>query len=130
MRNTKKKGGFSTSMTGRNALPYSWGNGSVITPSSAYMRAVADLVQDPMAFYFHARATYYAEKYMLNTMYDLFDLSRRAENGGISKQVTHALQDAVEDAAAQPYQLLGIWDGYDTHTGLPSLRPTARPCHP
>ena len=31
-------------------------------------------------------------------MYDLFDLSRRAEKGGISLEVTHAVQDAVEDA--------------------------------
>lgn len=54
---------------------------------NAYMRAVADLVQDPMAFYFHARATYYAENYMLNTMYDLFDLSRRAENRWRSRKI-------------------------------------------
>ena len=65
---------------------------------NTFMREVADLVQDPDAFYSYARATWYSENYYLNTMYDLFDLSRRAESGGVSKNVTHALQDAVEDA--------------------------------
>ena len=65
---------------------------------NAFIHDVADLVQDPDAFYDYAQATYYAENYMLNTMYDLFDLSRRAESGGISGKVTHAVQDAVEDA--------------------------------
>ena len=65
---------------------------------NAFMHEVADAVQDPETFYPYAKATHYAENYLLNTMYDIFDLSRRAEAGGISKEVTHALQDAVEDA--------------------------------
>ena len=63
-----------------------------------FMHEAAELVQDPKAFYEYAYQTNYAENYYLNTMVDLFDLSRRAENAGIPKEVTHALQDAVEDA--------------------------------
>ena len=72
--------------------------GAVAEAYNAYMHDVSELVQDPKAFAAYARATYYAENYYLDTMYDLFDLTRRAENGGISKKVTHAVQDAVEDA--------------------------------
>jgi hypothetical protein len=64
---------------------------------NAFMHEVTNLVQDPVAFYEYARATYFAENYYLNKMYDLFDLSLRAELGGIPKQVTHALQDSIGD---------------------------------
>ena len=63
-----------------------------------FMHEAADLVKDPGAFYEYAYQTHYAENYYLNTMYDLFDLSQRAESAGIPKEATHALQDAVEDA--------------------------------
>ena len=63
-----------------------------------FMHEAAELVKDPEAFYYYAYQTHYAENYYLNTMYDLFDLSRRAEKAGIPKDVTHDLQDAVEDA--------------------------------
>ena len=65
---------------------------------NAFIHEASDLVQDPGAFYTYAAATHYAENYYFDTMYDLFDLSRRAENGGVSKETAHALQDAVEDA--------------------------------
>ncbi len=65
---------------------------------NAFMHEVANLIPDPLSFYKYARATYFAENYAENRMYDLFDLSLRAEKGGIPKEVTHALQDAVEDA--------------------------------
>ena len=71
---------------------------AVAAAFNTFMHDVADLVQDPEAFYVYANATHYAENYLLETMYDLFDLSRRAEKGGISLEVTHAVQDAVEDA--------------------------------
>ena len=63
-----------------------------------FMHEAAGLVEDPGAFYEYAYQTHYAENYSLETMFDLFDLSQRAEKGGISKEITHALQDAVEDA--------------------------------
>ena len=71
---------------------------AVAAAFNAFMHDVADLVQDPDAFYSYARETHYTENYALETMCDLFDLSRRAESGGISKTVTHTLQDAIEDA--------------------------------
>ena len=63
-----------------------------------FMHEAAGLVEDPGAFYEYAYQTHYAENYSLETMFDLFDLSQRAETAGIPKEVTHALQDAVEDA--------------------------------
>ena len=63
-----------------------------------FMHEAAGLVGDPGAFYEYAYQTHYAENYFLATMFDLFDLSQRAEKAGISKEITHALQDAVEDA--------------------------------
>ena len=63
-----------------------------------FMHEAAKLVEDPEAFFEYAYQTHYAENYYLETMFDLFDLSQRAEKGGISKEITHALQDAVEDA--------------------------------
>ena len=63
-----------------------------------FMHEAAGLVGDPGAFYEFAYQTHYAENYFLATMFDLFDLSQRAEKAGISKEITHALQDAVEDA--------------------------------
>ena len=65
---------------------------------NAFIHDVSGLVQDSEDFYNYARETYYTENYLVKSMVDLFDLSRRAEKGGISKEVTHALQDAVEDA--------------------------------
>ena len=68
-----------------------------------FMHEAAKLVEDPEAFFEYAYQTHYAESYAEdpreeNTMFDLFDLSRRAETAGIPKKVTHALQDAIEDA--------------------------------
>ena len=65
---------------------------------NAFIHDVSGLVQDSDAFYHYARETYGVENYYSKEMVDLFDLSRRAENGGISKKVTHALQDAVDEA--------------------------------
>ena len=65
---------------------------------NAFIHEVAGLTQDPEALYKYARATYYTENYMAREMYDLFDLTRRAINGGISPKTAHAVQDAIEDA--------------------------------
>jgi len=65
---------------------------------NAFIHEVAGLTQDPEALYKYARATYYTENYMAREMYDLFDLTRRAINGGISSKTAHAVQDAIEDA--------------------------------
>lgn len=72
--------------------------GAVAEATEAFMREVAQLTQDPEAFFQYAGATYYVDSYMKPEMCDLFDLTRRAEQAGIPTNVTHAVQDAVEDA--------------------------------
>ena len=72
--------------------------GAVAEATEAFMRETAKLTQDPDAFYDYARATYYVDNYLKPEMCDLFDLTRRAEQAGIPVSVTHAVQDAVEDA--------------------------------
>ena len=56
------------------------------------------VIEDPYAFFAYARATYYVDNYVQPDMCDLFDLTKRAEHGGISTDVTHAVQDAIEEA--------------------------------
>ncbi len=63
-----------------------------------FIHSAADLIEDPDAFFDYARETNRSENYLLETMYDIFDLSRRAELAGIPQELTHPLQDAVEDA--------------------------------
>ena len=72
--------------------------GAVAEATEAFMREVALLTQDADAFFGYAGATYYVDSYMKPEMCDLFDLTRCAEEGGIPTGVTHAVQDAVEEA--------------------------------
>lgn len=65
---------------------------------NAFMHEVAVLTQDPESLYRYSGATHYTENYLARDMVDLFDLSRRAEEGGVSHKTAHAVQDAVEDA--------------------------------
>ena len=65
---------------------------------NAFIHEVAVLTRDPESLFKYAQATYYTENYSARDMYDLFDLSRRAEAGGVPANAAHALQDAVEDA--------------------------------
>jgi len=71
---------------------------AVAKASEAFFREAAGLTKEPDDFVYYAGATYYADNYMKPEMCDLFDLTRRAEAGGISTDVTHAVQDAVEEA--------------------------------
>ena len=72
--------------------------GAVAEATEAFMHEAALLAQDPDAFFDYARATYYVDSYMKPEMCDLFDLTRRAEMAGIPTGVTHAVQDAIEEA--------------------------------
>ncbi len=72
--------------------------GTVAEATEAFMREAALLTQDPDAFFNYARSTYYVDNYMKPEMCDLFDLTRLAEAGGIPRDVTHAVQDAIEEA--------------------------------
>ena len=72
--------------------------GAVAEATEAFMREAATLTQTPEGFYDFSKATYYVDSYMSTEMCDLFDLTRRAEQAGIPTSVTHAVQDAVEEA--------------------------------
>lgn len=71
---------------------------AVAAAFNAFIHEVAVLTQDPEALYTYTKATHYTENYYSRDMYDLFDLSRRAVEGGVSPRTAHALQDAIEDA--------------------------------
>ena len=74
------------------------GIGAVAEATEAFMREAALLTQDPAAFFSYASETYYVDNYMKPEMCDLFDLTRLAEEAGIPAGVTHAVQDAIEEA--------------------------------
>lgn len=108
--------------------------GPVVEATEAFLRAAAGLAEAPDEFYRYARATYYVDNYELKEMCDLFDLTRRAEEGGIPAGVTHAVQDAIEEAVVcnlrSPYHSyshgLSIW--YNLNADSKTLDHFARCC--
>ena len=64
----------------------------------ACMKEVVSLIPDPAAFGKYLAAVANVDRYMETTMCDLYDLARRGQKGGIPKEVTLKLENAVDGA--------------------------------
>ena len=63
-----------------------------------FITEVAELLDDPAAFYEYCYATRNRESYVYTDFVDIYDLARRASGHGVSPRTAAKLQDAVEDA--------------------------------
>ena len=64
---------------------------------NAYMQEVVSMISDPAAFGEYLSAVSSTDRFMLNDMWDLYDLARRGMKGGISKETGIRLENAVDD---------------------------------
>ena len=64
----------------------------------AFMQEVVSLIPDPAAFGLYLNAVSSVDRYMEQTMWDLYDLAHRGQKGGISRETVLKLENAVDDA--------------------------------
>ena len=64
---------------------------------NAYMQEVVSMISDPTAFGEYLSAVSSTDRFMINDMWDLYDLARRGMKGGISKETGIRLENAVDD---------------------------------
>ncbi|MBQ3372119.1 MAG: hypothetical protein IJG40_03170 [Oscillospiraceae bacterium] len=64
---------------------------------NAYMQEVVSMIPDPAAFGEYLSAVSSTDRYLINDMWDLYDLARRGMKGGISKETGITLENAVDD---------------------------------
>ena len=72
--------------------------GEVAEAFENFMKEVIGLIDDPDAFGAYVNAVCNTDRYMLRSMWDLYDLARRSVSGGISKETAHKLENAVDSA--------------------------------
>ena len=64
----------------------------------AYMKEAVSLVPDPVAFGQYLNAVSKTDRYQERNMWDIYDLARRGQKGGISKNTVKKLENAVDAA--------------------------------
>ena len=64
----------------------------------SFMQEVVSLIPDPAAFGLYLNAVSSVDRYMEQTMWDLYDLAHRGQKGGISRETVLKLENAVDDA--------------------------------
>ena len=84
--------------------------GTVAEAFEDYMQEAVRLLEDPVAFGTYVNAVSNTERYALRTMWDLYDLARRSQKGGISKETVLKLENAVDDAVV--FNICGSYHPY------------------
>lgn len=84
--------------------------GMVAEAFESFMKEAVGLLNDPVAFGTYVNAVSNTERYSFRTMWDLYDLARRAMRGGISKETALKLENAVDDAVV--FNIRGSYHPY------------------
>ena len=84
--------------------------GMVAEAFESFMKEAVGLLNDPVAFGAYVNAVSNTERYSFRTMWDLYDLARRAMKGGISKETALKLENAVDEAVV--FNIRGSYHPY------------------